>query len=1172
MTRETATTETKPQIQYAPTGFVEDTELVVDMAQKVRDRAGAIFWYEDAQGGLDNNNWSLGRPSIVCINKKGVEQDYFEYFGQARQSPLDRVEVRNWIRVNEGGEAQGLSPAHLFQMAHRGGDWTLGVHGTGLTAASLLASTGEFAKGISYASKDRKGVWKGRGRLMRRPDQDEGDQPELIIEYQRFPYEDANQTVITIHEPTELLMEGLDWLPQVFLPANPLYQYSQFKGTENQAKTANLYTKFVARPGQVPEGAATFTPEELTQMGFDLDQITSPTQLPRIEILPDSLVPENLRGHTIFTDGLCVNTDYRFVHNWAVYGFGRLRSPFRIARSHHSWKLDGTTSAVIGLFLTSCDSADIFLPILKSAMTYPHTIEASLSPETLSRMTEPAQAALKEAWEALKAELGLGDREVLVTTNPSLKKTIEAENGPVVLIQSEGFAKAICQYAGVKAAEDVVGIKKVASETGESTIQVVYKKPDEQLKIGMDALIDETALRRGRIEIDKTTETIRVRLPETILDYFNGEFAEIPYGVSSFARNLSAVLGHGTRCEIEVEKGDQLITFELDPLSLSSGEIRKVVLYIKKGEKVATGQPGTRLMVTPSWDTYRNYDTGIPIDQAKSVYVGMIQNLEDELRGITDETGSIDWAKYKERGNAETAILARRLQAQKNELRRLRLAAQETLTALTGEVAIVASDRPQAQGIRIEDPTSRRLMSRNAGLLSTRLHDNLLGYKDPRMHTMRHSMEVAFRRRFNPDLKVVGSYKGGYLIEGLDRAYSSADFDEFEQRDDIVFGQRTRLETVVINRQLGPGERPMYNLIGYRPVGYYHPTHPRIAFFELPGKNMWRIYSDTNLPGGLKIYYEKIDFKDSSLPGAVEKKPLANFEELSEPWKDLITEALNDNDLSDMQKLCIIQLACYHSFTYNAKFIRPYAEGDLDFAKRINVAKGTCADAARRPIAALRMLGIPTRGVIAMALEGSGALSDENEHTLYQAFVDEEWRTLEPQANPFVAFVDRRQKIPKIPEKYWKLIDKIQAREFNLGKAVLDTAIVGGVLASGGVALLTAAELLTRLPMLRVPVEGVATPVAQIARETPNFPSLPPIHPTPENLIMLALAGALPATYILAQRRMARYTDKTIDKAVAQQMGKIEEEAKEKARQGFIKQLQDSIERIKLEEGEQKDE
>lgn len=1124
------------------TSFVAETSEVAAMVNVTRNRNWPIFWYELVQGALDYNDYRKGLPSVICIQEDKERVPLQEYINNPSARKIVRIEVRNFV----SGES-GLTPDNVALVAHKGGEGTLGQHGRGLTVGSTACLVGGLCEGISYSSIDRHGPWFGKGLMVKtRPDQVDAN---FALEYQRGAgLADPEETVIAVDSPSEQFLKTLRLLPWGFLLANPQYQFSRLAGTERAKKVSNIFTIYAnSHSGIVPSSSVDlFSEEEIKAFGIKDFQYPSSAQLPRVEILPDSLARRDASGNptnTIFSGGIRLQGYRPYALNWSFYGFDEADYSFRVGRGNDSIRSSGDPIGLITAALKKCDSPDIFLPILRASVGSNKCAESGVDTQVFTNLKPGVETAIKTAWTTLVEEMGFSGEEVYMTTSARLRDRAEAEGYKVVMLNSQAFAEVLTKDGYVKSVEDAFGVKKTSEDTGEM-IRLNRLQEGVHIDYAASSLLRGLAFSNARV-VTNEPGRLRLVLGSEAMSRFRGEFYELDTSVVDFAKDFLAGTGGHSRCEIIADDGEKGIVFEFSQSNSRQAETgSRVEIAIKRGEVISSGNKSVRVNLSAIGES-------VPFQDFQNQFNHRLVNL-------VDSSGRVSLERYleqhRESGDVMEMILRRRIAEQQ---------------ALAHGI-----EKTLAQLGRGKSSEGSRVMFGKGSVFDANgvsIHRDLLDVisSPPEdQSSLVHLLRTTLKRYCSPDVALnLGSRPGfiEYFVESIEAPYSDVSLSNYLNAADVAYGKQSGSKTITVNSSLPSGTYPIFGLIGHRPIGYNTRDNTHVSFLELPGKNLWAISSDQPIPSGLEIYFSKNNSPDISTPDSKEAGELVKREKLAPHWQNLVNALREDPNLSGKQRVDILLKAWGKAFTYNSNF--DYLDSDNDkLASIVNGAEGVCAESARGFLALCRAAGIPSRLVVGRMTKFGRLVNGEDEHAFNQVFIDGNWIMVEPQGGVLNGYLDGGyKKAEKIDKEYQRLIKDIPKRKYLLRESLIMTkktlALTSPLIAVMAAIDYIVPRLLTlsgvTLPHINSPLSGIfgTSGTARYGYTEPaspnhplinlpgfEFPSLNPFE-NPQLFVIAILLGAIPAAMKLAEIRTQRHIGDQLEKNL--ESIRIEQEKKE---------------------------
>ncbi len=987
------------EVKRVPSSLIASTSEVVQMLDAIRAGDGT-FWYELFQGAVDYNKASAGKPSIECVLSDGRTQQLPEFLNVNPEATVRQVLVKNHIRSGEG-----LSPGNIRVLGHGGGEGTLGQHGRGLTISATASLVGNHCKDISFLSVAGGKPWRGRGEMAV---VDGEEDPCFTLEYTQQGIVPTDQTVITVERPSVELMRSLRAMPRDFLLANAQYQHSEIAGDQYEYKIPNVFTMYAQRDDtvSVDPQASFFSNEEIRTFGLPDIPRDKLTQLPRVEILDDSLICKNPSDVTsnVFVDGLRLqNSYYNYAMPWSFYGFGNASNYF-VKRSHDSRYVEGNPQFLIGKVLAKCNSSDVFLRILRKNINGQETVEGTIRKETFDHILPSAEDAICAAWDLLVVESGYKPEEVYVTSSRVMQQRAEAEGFSTILLGEGAYREVLRKKGKIRSAEEALGVKKASQSIGE-TVHVRMRTSEEHEESLLEKAVHLLALFKGRMHIDHISGKASIDLGEEAAAGFQGSVNDLPYFVGAFAREVAVLARRAGRVDVVVGDGQAGTQFEFDVSDISGG-LAKV--ETKKGEVIAR-KKGLDIAI---------FSRGKTEDALSRFLV----RLEDEVGVLIGEDGYIDLEKYQGSAASKLALMNMQLEQKRREIEKMK----EDFASEERQIAIRRDQIRQGARAKIALPMS----------LSPNTSDMQFGSRTIQDRSWQHQEEVQEMRNEFPDLIITPRQSGktGQLITAISSSYSVGTELEYYELSPLPFEQRRYADkAITLKRVIASGKRPFFSIVGHRPVGYFHPEGQEVSFFKLPGKNIWAASSDKQIAPGLEVYFEATDEVDISTPSQIEQEQLVNVSMLDFSWRNIISSVLRNKVLTEREKADIILGHWHKEFVYNPTKPPEFKNGDDVFLETIRGAEGNCQEAARGPLALLRAVGIPTRYLFAQLPQDGRLLLEEDGHAMIQAYIDKEWVTIEPQWGIY-GYLDGKQS-KSLKASY--LLDRMQTERALLASELL---------------------------------------------------------------------------------------------------------------------------------------
>lgn len=1123
--------------------FVAETGAVETMLA-LTQKGWPAFWYELLQGAIDYNDWEQGPPSIVCIADDGTNISLQEYIDNPG-TQIKRVDVKNFIQGDKG-----LTPDNVLFSAHKGGEGTLGMHGQGLSVGSAACLVGNLCEGITFQSRDENGSWVGQGVLGRAWSEQKDE--SFGLEFTKAARE-VGETVISVKAPSKELLTALHMLPWGFLLGNSNYEFSALEAKQ-ASKIANLLTVYADSQGLQTGSAEVFSDEEFARMGLSRSVFLSLIQKPRVEILADELVERDQSERTttsVFSGGLRLSSyGASYALNWSFYGFDQAARGFRVGRSSDSLYITANPTSLIESALRKCSSPEVFLRIFKACLDGNRCAEGEIKSDNFENLDLGVEGAIFKAWEDLTIELGLGRENVYITTSARLKERAQSEGFKVILLSSQAFVDVLTRN-GVKSIEEALGVMKESEGTGER-MRVNRLGDDFHMTESTRYFIGALALCDGKVTKNEQGK-LEISLGPEAMQRFMGQFHELHPNLALFVKYFTPLLGNAARSEIIVDDGGKAINFEFTlDRAYEKDAARLVEVVTQKGEVVSSSVKGVRINLS------------ILNPAVMELFEEFRGRISQDLANIVGSDGNIDIDKYldysRDSGDRMEMILMRK---------------RKEMEALTGAIERTLEQLGLSSTHEGRMPLEKWRMGRknNDVAVNRGMIDTLTSVHEDKSAFLQ-ILNTAFRRYFSPDvaLSMIHGGRPGlieYFVESIQAPYSDVSINQYVGLTDIEHRKRTGLRELAFNRTLPSGTYPIFGLLGYRPVSYYTSGGQRISFLELPGKNMWAVSSEQPIAAGFKIYFDRVEEVDKTMPDAKELMELVDSDKLSSHWQDLTAALRADEKLSDKQKVDILLDAWYKAFTYNSEFRYPESDDAQRLTAIVNNAEGVCGESARGFMVLAREAGIPTRMLSGRMTKFGRLVTGEDEHAFDEAYIDGNWVTVEPQGGLFHGYLEEGLNIGVIPEDYKRFLDAIPRKRFVLKERMTfikkTAALLGAPFAAGLGATVFVSSKLGELLRINFPISEssdrariqlpewlgfFANAGSRISDSIPPSPltnvPLPDINfaDHPEYLVIGALTGAIP----LAMKFAGERTQKRISRQLEENLKniRIEQERKEK--------------------------
>jgi hypothetical protein len=572
------------------TSYLGEQNEVNEMVNATKDKKWPGFWYEILQGSFDFNDWSKGPPQMRIFYEGQKNPITLDQYLKDRRSgniltqvlnrhKVARIECANHIR----GET-GLRPSNVVLTQHQEKDdaTPLGVHGRGLKIATTATYSGKLAKDISFTSwVPEIGAWHAKAGMVQDPIDPKS--PEYFqLRYKQDKNLTLNETVVTVEEPSEALLDALEELPNWFLPANPNYRFGRL--IASQGKIANRLTVFCNERNSSQTNDVAFTPRELLGWGHRNIENRQSLEPPRVEILSPELF-SSLPGEIdfVYVDGLKVYVEgAEFTQIYAFWGLGKGSPGYNPGRSNDSLKLTGTYRDLLGETLARCTNDQVFASIFHANSTEKLTQEANVWFYDFDHISRYPQAleALKAGYSAYKKAVNAPD-DASITSSVEAFKRAKRENKPVIFINSSAIVEVM-----VKNVPNIIQVETIFEQEAEAERQARAEEQrkhveeiakllkerhdlEEEHRRKIEAAILQDRKDRGvRSEAVKTGEIMKVEAPENNED--SKRMAEL-HLLNAMASNEGRLLPREKPGELIIEmKADTFTQLPRNTIQLKS--------------------------------------------------------------------------------------------------------------------------------------------------------------------------------------------------------------------------------------------------------------------------------------------------------------------------------------------------------------------------------------------------------------------------------------------------------------------------------------------------------------------------------------------------------------------------------------------------------------------------
>lgn len=1050
-----------------PTSFVAETEEVQTYLKRLgRGEPTAI--YEFVQNQWDYNEDVSGPPLIYVITNSGECISYPQLilmnktnFSHIRDSSR-KIEFINNIKDEDGAY---FEPEAVVHTRHGGSSGTLGQHGRGGKAASAALVVGDHASSIEYLSRDQAGPWHGQAAMLvdkeRFPDQ---KTPAYTLGYQRFQSPDrVDQTILTVHDPSKILVDSLLELPDYFLPANPNYSGYRFNEIKEKIQQPNLFTAWAHSPENSPINSTSFSSGERNLLNLDPNQ--EYRESPRVEILSDSVVKKHgyEEGQTdrIFVDGLSMKIFEHYALNWSFWGCGDGQYGYQAQRSTDSDYIRGNYNKLMARVLGKCTNPEVFTSLFENSLNDKECAEGKNLPEEefideISRNPQ-AKTAMTEAWKNLCQSHELSDQVFVTASEDSLSKA-KRKGIQAVKINSPLFVKALHKFDIVKELEQAVDLPKDPASTGEKDKRFRLQETFAERKLAIYHALKDIARHKGKIVLSPQGEII-ISFDE-IPPSWTDSFKTLPIHVNFLCQDCADYFGSQSQARLVIDRGKGKAT-QID-LIVKEEYWEKGFISVENFQQ-PVGSKGKKGMTVTLGHKERleNKD-----------YAAFYSDFQKLFQSLTSDGQTIDPEKLAKTLSPddffEDALLekSQELAVVKGELARLKLEASRELQTVQAQL----EDAKRQLGLAEED----------AGVISpTRLgiHPDFESDWEPPKDFKRNYMTL-----FGPNSTLVTSNGGRFLKRAEDMSSPRLhqvpkinSFDDLhsylqEKRDLLVQPDIKMLNSQLLpaqiqdtlicshNRELSgdfsfqlievecrrsatkPGILMNKSIIAKataipcppncRVVGFYHPEKniaSQIKINYSPKRGFYNFESQREVTPGLEFYYEYDgNLKNTGQPTPTERQPLADQKYLNPQWRELVqTVKAHQPPLTEKQKLDVALTSWLHAFRYDKdpridlqyKDLRPEERAALI----VTNARGNCGYCSEGFTILCRLLDLPSTDLAGYLGKRGRFFPGPQNHGLTGVFINNEWVVIEPQ----LTYLSPGYKREAIPNNFAKLIEKI---------------------------------------------------------------------------------------------------------------------------------------------------
>jgi len=1055
-------------IYTVPTSYTEFTEEVMTYTSRL-NRGEPTAIYEFVQNQYDYNEDTSGPPLIYVTTSSGdlitypqlIQMDKKKF--QQVKDNCQKIEFKNHIK-----EGEFLHPESVVHTRHGGSTGTLGQHGRGGKAASAALVASGNASNIEYLSRDENGSWHGEASLL--IDKEHFPHqitPSYTLGYQYFePAEPLKETVLTVHDPSEIVVETLRKLPDYFLVANPKYAHYRMNEVSKDVQEASLFTTWSWLPENTTENNTSFSAAEHQLLRLNSD--VTYRELPRVEILPDTVVSkhgyqENLTDR-VFVDGLSMETFKHYALNWSFWGCGNGQDGYRAQRSTDSDYIRGEFHTLMARVLSKCTNPTVFETLFERSFGDAECAEGKNLPEDefvneIAR-NPLAKAAMTEAWKQFCQKNQLGE-QVLVTASAESLKKAERKGIQAARINSSVFVKALHKLDIVKELDQTIDLPKDPTSTGEKS--KIYRSNDfEERKVAMYRALKDLSKEKGTIQFTPAGEIIITvtRMP-TIVDY---PFISLPSDIEWLCRRHQDYFGKKSLVRLVVDPGQGKATQITQVASEDYWEKKFLTIENFKQEIDSSGQRGTTLVLGHSdslrdgqYNTfYEDFQTmfksltsdGQTIDPEKLTTVLSPDDLfEDALHSKSRQLAEMKSEIARQKFEAEQELLA--VKAQLKEAKR-QLGIIEEDEGVLGPTRIgvhpdAEIDWAPPKGFKRQYMTLFRsnsaLVTSNGGRHLRRPEDmpSPRPHREPKIESQS-DVQAYLQEKLDllvqPDIKMLHADLLPAQIQ--DTLVCSQNIDlsgEINYKPIELECVRSATKPgVLMNKSIVAGTTAIPCPPNCRVVGFYHPEKDvakQIKINYSSERGFYNFESQAEIKPGLEFYFEyDSDLKITGQPTPKEREPLADRKFLTPRWLELVqTVERHKPPLTEKQKLDIALTAWRHAFRYDKDPRIDLQYRDLSREERaamiVNNARGNCGYCSEGFAILCRLVGIPSTDLSGYLGKNGRFFPGPQNHGMTGAFINNEWVTVEPQYTYLSAGYTREE----IPAAFAKIIEQIPLGE-----------------------------------------------------------------------------------------------------------------------------------------------
>lgn len=627
--------------------YTKNMPEVMTMCEAIKS-GNSLFWYELVQNAIDYHKYNpedpLDLPFIQFVLKNGKKILHDE-IDNINLSEVVRIEVHNTINGDTA-----LDPYDIADIAHGGGESTLGVHGRGGTVAVTAALSLGLIDRVEYTSISKKNKsWHGFGTMKSLGE--EQHTPRFVIDLDLENGHPTTETIITLHNPKPELIKSIKDLAKSFLLANPRYKYSKLKTSEGRNIQENTFTVYA------PKSANELVTEDNLPDKYKASKLARgkrlftniDSSLRRVEILDDSFVSSTRSAkesvtNYVFVDGLRVYTYNEYLFNWSFSGFkskdGYGSNPHR---SNDSKNLSGSCKKLVLNTLRNCNQPEIFFKIFSALNKDLSFEETKIEANEFLSLPETTIEAIKLGFQKFIGNTALD--EVKITSDYKLKNTAK----DIYYVGSGAFFSVLKNNLKIQTLEKVQTYEKELTSTGER--KNINENRAYDLEPAVFEFLWEMARSNATLTL-KDTELI-VKLAQ---DYHLDQFSDFPAALDQFIVQLMAIFGNNI--QLHVTEGQTIFTFNIEESSYSSQRY----IEIQKGKTTEKNSGGLQVQINLLNEKWRK--------QFMQIYRLIINQIKDYRNS---ETGETNWKGYLEATNAERLALTKKQENLKGAIRKVKI-------------------------------------------------------------------------------------------------------------------------------------------------------------------------------------------------------------------------------------------------------------------------------------------------------------------------------------------------------------------------------------------------------------------------------------------------------------------------------------------------------------------